>query len=75
MHWEQIIGRGILALVLIAVIYFIWPYIVGFLAVVGAFQIYRVWRHYTGRGGDQSGGAAGEADRGAASFFAIRCRI
>jgi len=50
MHWEQIIGRGLLALTALVVLWFIWPYIVGFLAFVGAFQIYRVWRNHTHRG-------------------------
>ena len=37
-------GLGLLALAIIAVLYFIWPYLVGFLTVVGAVQVYRVWR-------------------------------
>ena len=42
------LGLGLLALAIIAVIYFIWPYLVGFLAVVGAVQIYHVWRKHHG---------------------------
>jgi uncharacterized membrane protein HdeD (DUF308 family) len=44
MHWEQIIGLGLMALAAIVVVLLIWPYLVGFLAVVGAVQIYHVWR-------------------------------
>lgn len=46
---NQLIGFGILALVVIFILYEIWPYLVGFLAVVGAAQIYRVWRNHYGR--------------------------
>jgi hypothetical protein len=42
------LGLGLLALALLAVIYFIWPYLVGFLAVIGAVRIYRVWRQRSG---------------------------
>ena len=45
---NQLIGMGILALVVIFILYEIWPYLVGFLAVVGAAQIYRVWRNHYG---------------------------
>ena len=43
---ERIIGLGILPLVLLIILYLIWPYIVGFLAIVGAGQIYRLWRQH-----------------------------
>ena len=42
-------GLGILALVALFVLYYIWPYLVGFLAIVGAVQIYHVWRKHYGR--------------------------
>jgi hypothetical protein len=42
-------GLGILALVALFVLYYIWPYLVGFLAIVGAVQIYQVWRKHHGR--------------------------
>ena len=45
---NQLIGLGILALVVIFILYEIWPYLVGFLAVVCAAQIYRVWRKHYG---------------------------
>ncbi len=45
---DQLIGLGILALVVIFILYEIWPYLIGFLAVVGAAQIYRVWRNRYG---------------------------
>ncbi len=51
MHWEKIIILGLLALAVFVLLWLVWPYIVGFLAVVGAFQIYRVWRNHSGRGG------------------------
>jgi hypothetical protein len=51
MHWEQIIGLGLLALLAFVVLWLIWRYLVGFLAVVGAVQVYRVWRNHTGRDG------------------------
>ena len=41
---ERIIGLGILTLVILIILYLIWPYVVGFLAIVGAGQIYRVCR-------------------------------
>jgi len=46
---NQLIGLGILALVVIFILYEIWPYLVGFLAVVGAAQVCRVWRNHYGR--------------------------
>jgi hypothetical protein len=42
-------GLGFLALALIVVLYYIWPYLVGFLTVVGAAQIYCVCRNRSGR--------------------------
>ena len=42
------LGLGLLALVVLVILYYIWPYLVGFLAVVGAAQVYRVWRKYYG---------------------------
>ena len=43
------IGLGILALIVLAVLYYIWAYIVAFLAIVGAAQVFRVWRNHHGR--------------------------
>ena len=45
---NQLIGLCILALVVIFILYEIWSYLVGFLAVVGATQIYWVWRNHYG---------------------------
>ena len=46
---ERTIGLGILTLAVIILLYLIWPYVVGFLAVVGAAQVYRVCRNRIGR--------------------------
>ena len=46
---NRLIGLGIIAIIVIAVLYYIWPYLVGFLAVVGGAQVYRVWRNHYGR--------------------------
>ena len=46
---NRAIGLGMLALAAIVVLYYIWPYLVGFLAVVGAAQVYRVWHNHRGR--------------------------
>jgi hypothetical protein len=46
---NRTIGLGILAIVVIFILYEIWPYLVGFLTVVGAVQVYRVWRQRFGR--------------------------
>jgi len=46
---NRTIGLGILALIVLFVLYYIWPYVIGFLAVVGAAQVYRVWRNHYGR--------------------------
>ena len=42
-------GLGVLARVALVALYYIWPYLVGFLAIVGAVQIYHVWRKHYGR--------------------------
>ena len=46
---NRTIGLGILTLAVLIILYLIWPYIVGFLAVVGAAQVYRVCRNRLGR--------------------------
>ena len=46
---NRTIGLGLLALAVIAILYYIWPYLVGFLAVVGGAQVYLVWRNRYGR--------------------------
>lgn len=46
---NRTIGLGLLTLVGLVVLYEIWPYLVGFLAVVGAAQVYRYWRDHHGR--------------------------
>ena len=46
---NQLIGIGILTLFVIVILYEIWPYLIGFLTVVGAAQVYRVWRNHYGR--------------------------
>ena len=43
-NYQQVIAYGLGTLVVLVVIYLIWPYLVGFLAVVGAVQIYRWWK-------------------------------
>ena len=43
---NRLLGLGFLALVLLCLLYLIWPYLIGFLAVVGAVQIYQVWRRH-----------------------------
>jgi hypothetical protein len=48
---NKLVGLGILSPVFIIVLYYVWPYLVGFLAIVGAVQIYRVWRNHSGRDG------------------------
>ena len=35
-------------LIAAGLVYELWPYITGFLAVVGAAQVYRVWRNRFG---------------------------
>ena len=44
MRIEQIAAYGIGALILLTILYLIWPYLVGFLAVVGAFHLYQHWK-------------------------------
>ena len=48
-HSHRTTGLGILALIGLVLLYYIWPYLVGFLAVVGAAQVYRVWHDRYGR--------------------------
>ena len=43
------LAYGIAGLLALGLLYLLWPYLVGFLAVVGAAQIYRVWRQRAGR--------------------------
>ena len=45
---NRTIGLGILALIGLVLLYLLWPYLIGFLAVVGAAQVYRVWRKHYG---------------------------
>ena len=40
---------GVAALIGLVLLYYIWPYLVGFLAIVGAAQVYRVWHDRFGR--------------------------
>jgi Flp pilus assembly protein TadB len=47
---NRALGLGFLALAILIVLYYIWPYLVAFLAVVGAAQLYRVWRDHFRRG-------------------------
>ena len=46
---NRTIGLGILALIVLFVLYYIWPYVIGFLAVVGGAHVYRGWRNHYGR--------------------------
>jgi len=46
---NRTLGLGILALVVLIILYCVWPYLVGFLTVVGAAQVYRFWRNHYGR--------------------------
>lgn len=46
---NRAIGQGALALVGIVVLYYIWNYLIAFLAVVGAVQVYHVCRKRLGR--------------------------
>jgi hypothetical protein len=43
------IGRGDLVLAVIVLLYWLWPYLVGRLALIGAVQLYHVWRNRIGR--------------------------
>jgi hypothetical protein len=47
MNWEQIIGLALMVLAAIVVVFLIWPYLVGFLAIVGAVQIYHIWKKHS----------------------------
>jgi len=49
MDWEQSIIFCLLALAAIVIVWLTWQYIVAFLAVVGAVQIYHVWRKHSWR--------------------------
>jgi hypothetical protein len=42
-HHAQI-GRGVIVLVVLVLLYYVWPYLVGGLALIGAVQLYHVWR-------------------------------
>ena len=44
MQNQDRIGQGVLVLIVLALVYWLWPYIEGGLALVGAVQIYYVWR-------------------------------
>jgi hypothetical protein len=46
---NRIFGLGILALVVIVLLFYIWNYLIAFLAVVGAVQVYHVCRKRIGR--------------------------
>ena len=43
------IGRGVLVVALLALVYWLWPYLVAGLALIGAVQLYHVWRNRIGR--------------------------
>lgn len=43
---EQLLPYSLGLMILLVVGYLIWPYLVAFLAIVGAFQIYHVWRRH-----------------------------
>jgi len=42
---NRTLGLGMLALTGLVLFYLIWPYLVGALAIVGAVQVWRVWRN------------------------------
>jgi len=44
MQNQDRIGRGVIALVVLVLLYYVWPYLVGGLALIGAVQLYHVWR-------------------------------
>jgi len=46
---NRTIGLGVLALVALVVLYYLWNYRIAFLAVVGAVQVYHVCRNRLGR--------------------------
>lgn len=39
---------SLLVLVLLVLFYYLWPYCIAFLTVVGAIQMYHVWRRHWG---------------------------
>jgi hypothetical protein len=45
---NRLLGLGVLALVVLYLLYLVWPYLIGFLAVVGAVHLYQVWRRRAG---------------------------
>ena len=48
---EQYILYGVAALVAIVLVYLIWPYLIGFLAIVGAAHLIQLWRkHHSNHG-------------------------
>ena len=46
---NRTIGLGVLAFVALVVLYYLWNYLIAFLAVVGAVQVYHVCRNRLGR--------------------------
>jgi len=42
---NRTLGLGMLALTGLVLFYLIWPYLVGALAIVGAVQVWHVWRN------------------------------
>jgi hypothetical protein len=48
-RWEPLVGLGLLTLAGLVVLWLIWPYVVGFLAVVGAVQVMRVIKGHSNR--------------------------
>ena len=44
MQHSDRIGRGVLVLVVLVLLYYVWPYIEGSLALIGAIQLYHVCR-------------------------------
>ena len=46
---NRTIGLGVLAFVVLVVLYYLWNYLIAFLAVVGAVQVYHVCRRRLGR--------------------------
>jgi hypothetical protein len=46
---QRSLGLGMIALVGLILLYYLWPYLIGGLAVIGGVQVYLVWRHHNGR--------------------------
>jgi len=46
---HQSLGRGVIVLIALILLYYLWPYLIGGLAVIGGVQLYLVWRHHNGR--------------------------